>query len=219
MTRTGFYEQDSIRPGGLALVIALHAAAFAGLVLVRTDIIRADPGSTAIFDVRVPAEPEPEPEPRPQPDQRQAPSVIDTVRPIVDTTVTRPTVTDPPLPPLPPMPRVSDQVQLADAAPDLPPPPPVRVEAQFDPRYASELLPPYPASEESAQREGVVRVRVTVGADGRVKAIRKVSATSDAFWRATERHALARWRFRPATVDGRPVESNKVMSVHFRIEA
>ena len=219
MTATGFFDQKQIRPGGLALVIALHAAAFAGLVLIKTDIARVDFGSTDVFDVLAPRDPEPEPEPQPQPDQARAPSVIDTVDPIVDTTLTRPTVPDPPLPPLPPTPRVEERVQLADAAPELPPPPSVRVEAQFDPRYASQLLPPYPPAEESAQRDGVVRVRVTVGADGRVKAISKVSATSDAFWRATERHALTRWRFRPATLDGRPVESTKVMSVFFRIEA
>jgi protein TonB len=62
-------------------------------------------------------------------------------------------------------------------------------------------------------------VRVTIGADGRVKAVQMVSATSDAFWRATQQHALARWRFRPATLDGRPVESTKLMNVYFRIEA
>jgi protein TonB len=63
-----------------------------------------------------------------------------------------------------------------------------------------------------------VRVRVTIGADGRVKAAEKVSATSDAFWRNTERQALTRWRFRPATVDGRPIESSKVLNVKFQLD-
>jgi protein TonB len=44
-----------------------------------------------------------------------------------------------------------------------------------------------------------------------------VSATSDAFWQATQRHALSRWRFKPATVDGRPVESSKVLSIRFQL--
>ena len=34
----------------------------------------------------------------------------------------------------------------------------------------------------------------------------------------TEQQALSHWRFRPATVDGRPVEDSKVMSLVFRIE-
>jgi protein TonB len=98
----------------------------------------------------------------------------------------------------------------------VPEPDPVRVEAQMDRR--SELQPPYPASEERAEREGSVTVRLTIGPDGRVKAAEKVRATSDAFFTATQRHALRSWRFKPATVDGKPVESVKVMTVHFRLE-
>ena len=46
----------------------------------------------------------------------------------------------------------------------------------------------------------------------------RLSATSDAFWRATEQQALNRWRFRPATLGGRPVQGVKVMIVNFRIQ-
>jgi protein TonB len=52
-----------------------------------------------------------------------------------------------------------------------------------------------------------------------VKAVEKIAATSEAFWRATERHALRHWRFRPATLDGRPVESRQKVTVHFRMDA
>jgi protein TonB len=80
-----------------------------------------------------------------------------------------------------------------------------------------ELLPPYPAAEERAEREGTVVVRLVIGADGRVEAVEKISAASEAFWRATERHALRAWRFSPATVDGRPVESTQTMTVKFEL--
>jgi len=60
-----------------------------------------------------------------------------------------------------------------------------------------------------------VVVRVLVGTDGRVKAIERVSATSDAFFAATRRQALSQWRFRPATRDGVGVESWYRMSVTF----
>ncbi|MEA3013527.1 MAG: periplasmic protein TonB [Sphingomonadales bacterium] len=95
---------------------------------------------------------------------------------------------------------------------------PVRREAQVDPRYANALQPPYPPSEQRAQRGGTVRVRVTVAPDGRVTAVQQLEATNAAFGRATERQALSRWRFRPATLDGRPVQGSIVMTVHFRIE-
>jgi protein TonB len=83
----------------------------------------------------------------------------------------------------------------------------------------SQLQPPYPASEERMEREGKVSIRVTIGPDGRVKAAEKVSATSDAFFHETERHALRAWRFKPATVDGKPVESRQVLTVLFRLDS
>jgi protein TonB len=64
-----------------------------------------------------------------------------------------------------------------------------------------------------------VTIRVLIGTDGRVKAVEKVRTASDAFFRATESQALRHWRFKPATLDGKPVESSKVMTVHFRLLA
>ena len=216
MTATGFYEQKTVRPGGMALVIALHAAAFAGLVLIKTDVIREELRPTQLVDYYFPPEPQPEPPPQPQPEPRQQ-SVLDAPTPIVPVRQpTGPVVTERPVPPQPPYVPPAHETVIADMTPDLPRVP-VRVEAQLDPRHAGELQPPYPPSEEARQNDGTVRVRVTIGADGRVKAIARLSATSDAFWRATERYALAHWRFRPATEDGRPVESTKVMNVIFRI--
>ena len=214
MQATGFYEQKSIRPGGLALVIALHAAAFAGLILVKTDIVRAlDPGTDVILIPTSP--PPPVDEPPPQRQQAQQPTVLTAPPTIVQTRPQGPAVTEDPPPQLPPVGNVGPTV-IADASPDLPRIP-VRLEAQLDSR--SQLQPPYPPSMEAREIEGTVRIRVTIGTDGRVKAIERLSATNDAFWAATERHVRARWRFRPATEDGRPIESTKVMNLIFRIEA
>jgi periplasmic protein TonB len=63
-----------------------------------------------------------------------------------------------------------------------------------------------------------VVVRVLIGVDGRVKQVERVSADSDGFFEATQRQALARWRFKPATRGGVPVESWKQMNVHFVME-
>jgi len=92
--------------------------------------------------------------------------------------------------------------------------PPVRVEARM---RTADLQPPYPPSEEKMEREGKVSIRVVIGMDGRVKSAEKVSATNEAFYTATERHALRAWRFSPATVDGKPVESTKVITVNFQL--
>ena len=215
---TGFLEPRKLSPTGLALVIAMHAAALGALAFLKGPEILDRIKPTIIFDVPAPVpEPEPQPDPpRDQPQTRQQPTRIETVPPIVDTPIAGPTVPDPPLPPLPPIGEVGPETLPPTRL--EPPPAPIRIAAVIDPRYSGDLQPPYPPSEERAQRGGRVRVRVTIGADGRVRAIERLSATSEAFWLATERHALARWRFRPATLDGRPVESSKTMNVYFRIE-
>jgi periplasmic protein TonB len=112
----------------------------------------------------------------------------------------------PPFPPLPPGPGVG--------ASD-PPPLPVRIGASVDPRYAAALQPAYPPGLARAEIEGKVTVRVLVGADGRVKAVEPVRFDEEDFLAATRRQALARWRFKPATLDGVPVESWKEMTVRF----
>ena len=217
MTEGGFFDRKTGSPTGLVLVVAVHTAALGALALIKGPEIQRrifDPIVTTF--IPAPQDPPPVPEPQVEPEQRTMPIAVP---PVVDTPLQRretayvdlprvPTFDPAPPPPLPP----------ARAEPQPPPREPVRIAAQIDPRFANALQPPYPGSEQRAQRGGSVRVRVTIGADGRVKAIERLSATSDAFWEATERHALARWRFRPATEDGRPVESVKVMTLVFRIE-
>jgi periplasmic protein TonB len=124
---------------------------------------------------------------------------------------TLPDRTRPPPSPPPPGP-------LTSPPPSPPPPPQVRRAAEFDPRYANQRQPPYPPSELRAEREGRVVVRVTIAPSGEVSSVVQLMATSDAFWRATERQALNHWRFRPATVDGHPVEDTQVVSVRFQLD-
>jgi protein TonB len=100
--------------------------------------------------------------------------------------------------------------------PPTPPPPPFRA-AESDPRFMKDFQPAYPSIEQRAANEGTVAVRVLIGTDGRVKDVQKISATSDAFFEATRRQALSRWRFRPATRGGVPEESWKTMRVRFQM--
>jgi protein TonB len=214
MSDGGFYERRKVSPTSLTIVILLHGAALTALALSKMDVpIMPDFEPLIVEDVYIPPEPEPMPEPQNQPKQ-QPRTQIDYVKPLV-----------PPLPnndkvvvlkPLPDVPIFDPGPSGADVKPaDPPKPAPVRVEAQMS--RASELQPPYPASEERAGNEGRVAIRVRIGANGRVIATEKVSATSDAFYQATERHALRAWRFKPATLDGKPVESSKVITVTFRL--
>ncbi|WP_066549878.1 MULTISPECIES: energy transducer TonB [unclassified Sphingomonas] len=98
-------------------------------------------------------------------------------------------------------------------------PAPVFVDARVDPRYADAFQPIYPSRERFAENEGRVTVRVLIGTDGRVKAVERSFATSDAFFDATRDRALRYWRFRPATRDGVAVEAWREMTVRFQLES
>lgn len=223
MPEGGFLAEKPRSPGGLVIVIAAHAAVITALALSKMEV-PAFPGYGPIKVEHIPLKPDPEPiEPEPTLEKQPAtPTVIDRVPPKVPLRRSDNPVILEPAPPVPipydnspPGPLVQPQPTPMPRPAPPPPVPPVRAEAQIDAR--SQLQPPYPASEERAGNEGSVTVRVQIGTDGRVKGVSKVSATSDAFWRATERHALRNWRFRPATLDGKPVESTKTMTVHFQL--
>lgn len=214
MSSGGFFEQKRASPTGFALVVLGHAALLGAVILAKGPQFLIDgPVRTKIEYIPLPPVP---PETRPV-ERRQDPVPTQVALSRPDPIVLTPQRTD-----------LGVQTGSIDPGPiriipePLPPrqpdpAPPVRIEAQLDPRFASALQPQYPASEQRAQNSGTVRIRVTIGTDGRVRAVARVAATSDAFFAAAERQALTRWRFRPATLDGRPVESTKVMTVHFRI--
>lgn len=217
MADGGFFEtRRRISPTGLTIVILLHGAAITALALSKMEVIGPTViPPTTIYDVFDPPEPEPIPDPPKQPEVKPK-SQVDYVKPIV-----------------PPLPRQSDpvvvqprdNVVIFDPRPigrDEPAPvPPKPIPAPPAPTPAKmrsgDLQPPYPPALEASQTEGKVAVRITIGADGRVKAVEKVSATHDAFFRATERHARRAWRFTPATRDGKPVESRQVITVDFQL--
>ena len=85
------------------------------------------------------------------------------------------------------------------------------------PSAAREFQPPYPPQLLRTGVEGKAVVRVLVGTDGRVKQVAVISADDPLFADATERQALRRWRFKPATRDGVAVESWKQLTVRFEI--
>ena len=137
------------------------------------------------------------------------------IAPPVDTGFTVPSL--PPQPPAGPL--AGADVGPRVVADPLPPPPlPALIEPSFDPRYRGDIQPVYPAAERRAEHEGRVTIRVLVGVDGRVRQVERVNATNDAFWQATRERALAKWRFRPATRGGVPVEAWRTLSLTFVLE-
>ena len=213
-----YTRPEGIKPGSLSIAVALNAAMLAALLFSSPTVRKALPYKP--FEAtNIPVDPPPEPiPPTPQPKLQQptraTPERVDT------SSVTSPAAssdfTFPPFPP-PPLPQTGE-ISGTPAQAD-PPAPPVFVGATADPRFARDFQPDYPAGERRAENEGKVVLRVLIGADGRVRQLERVSAASEAFWRATERQALTRWRFRPATRDGVAVETWQTMTVRFELTA
>lgn len=222
MAEAGFLEQKRIRPGAVTVVALMHGAALAALLLAKPEFIRETFTSTEVTQIEIKEPPPPEPQPQREPVRQQRTTWTPTPNPPMPV----PTPLPAPDQPLVPVPDLGSRAGSEDVGglPNLPAadpprpepaPAPVRIDATM---ISGDLQPPYPASEQRAEREGSVVIRVTIGSNGRVIATEKVRATSDAFYETTERHARARWRFRPATVDGRPVEARKTLTVHFRLD-
>ena len=96
-------------------------------------------------------------------------------------------------------------------------PDPVFIGAQKDPKYAGRFQPIYPGTLLRQEVEGKVRLSFLIGADGRVKSVKILSASHPRFAAAAEKQALKKWRFIPATRDGQPVEQWQTITVSFNI--
>jgi protein TonB len=206
----GYLDRNvsSTSPRRLAIVIALHGAAITALMLAPPEYVPKPtwlPTSMINIDERVPPPPEVIPEPaKPQPREES----VTKVPPLVNagTTDPGPQLTQRP---------ADNRTPTEPLLPLIPTP--VTVEASFV--KGVEMQPEYPISLARQSIEGVVTVRVLIGADGRVKAVEQVSATDPDFFKATERHAKRSWRFKPATRDGVPIESWRQLTVRFKMDA
>jgi protein TonB len=213
------YAKTGIKPGSLSVAIGLNGAILAALIFSAPEIIKIPDGRIKIWDVAPDVEPPP-------------PVPVDPVKPEVDTKVIQPTPQDRIVAPDPVVltgATTTDFATKTTIDPIAPPGTggmgtiiepvhiPTLTGATRDSRYANAFQPTYPAAERRAGNEGRVVVRVLIGTDGRVKQVEKVSAASDAFFEVTERQALNKWRFKPATRDGVPQESWQILSVSFRL--
>lgn len=202
----GFLDRNvTTSPSRLAIVLALHGAAIAALMLAKSEYIPLPPlGSIELIPIEAH---EPPPPNMPEPAKQQPPN--DTVKstpPLVTSTASQ-TDTITPYPPEKP----------TYVEPTLPPPAmPVLTEATMV--RGAEVQPPYPTSLARQEIEGVVIVRVLIGTDGRVKDVQMVSATEPEFFEATARQARRYWKFKPATRDGVAIESWRQMTVRFKLE-
>lgn len=209
-----------VQPGSLAVALAINAAVLGAVLLAPPEIFKPKP-PTVLTGINIPLPPPPPPNDPVQP-KAQADPTPDPKPVIIDPIVT--TRNDPVIAltgttaiPSGPV-GEGNGANGGGVAIDPPAPPPVFVDPEIDRRFADGFQPQYPPRERQLERDGSVVLRVLVGIDGRVKQVERQSATSDDFFNETRRTALAKWRFRPATRNGEPIERWKTMRVTFRLD-
>ena len=215
MQADGFLARRERHPFGMTMALAINGAALTALMLAKGPAIPLPPKIIQLIPIAAPEPPPPEPTP-PPPMPREpvrTPDQVTAVKPIVPADPGPAEFVLPKQPPVTPGGGATPGLEIK-------PPPlplPVLTDAYPAPGYADDFQPPYPPGKQRLGEEGRAVVRVLVGTDGRVKKVERVSGTDEAFLLATERQALRRWRFRPATRDGVPIESWKTMTVRFEM--
>lgn len=220
MTADGFLAQKPRHPLAMTAAIAINAAAVTALMLAKTGVVKLPPDIFIAYPVPMPSPP-PEHVDQPKPKQH-VPETRPTFQPMP--IESHPITDEPAIASIRGSvfnegyyPRIDPGPKIEPKQPD--PPIPVLSDAAPDARYVGDFQPPYPPQLLRTGVEGKAVVRVLIGTDGRVKQVAIVSADDPLFADASERQALRRWRFKPATRDGVPVESWRQMTVRFEIRA
>jgi protein TonB len=215
LPRNSYGSGTDRHPVAALLAVGLPAALLVAVALSPMIVEMApksQPMTGTLVELDQPIDPPPKPESKKEATPKTA-STTETVNPIFPTTATDNVADTGPKTFDPVIPDLGDiYVPPAD-----PPAPPKLVIAELDPRFAGAFQPDYPASEQRRELEGIAKVRVLIGTDGRVKAVELVDTDSPGFFEETKRRALAKWRFKPATRGGVAEESWKVMTVRFQI--
>jgi periplasmic protein TonB len=200
----------------LGIVAVLHAflgyAFITGLALKAVKAIVNPLESVNIEEEKPPPEEPPPPPPKDIeiPPYVPPPEVSIDIPPAPNAPTVQNTIPDP-------VPRPFVQQAPVQEAPPPPPAGPTQ-QAQFDARSTAVSDEDYPAAALRAEEEGVTKVRVTIGLNGRVSACEVV--TSSGFPRLDEKTckiAQTRWRSKPALRDGTPIESTVVKAIRWQI--
>ncbi len=199
----------AVNRSGLALVVALHAIVFWGLLQMK---LIALPAPLAVLSVSLlaPAEviqPKPEivpprpkpverrPTPLPQPTQLAAP--VDAPAPI--------TATVPPAPTL-------------AAAPATAAPAPVVTQPRFDADYLDNPKPSYPAISRRLAEQGRVVLRVHVEADGRAAEVQLHASSGSSRLDQSALDTVRRWKFVPARLGQTPTAAWVLVPIAFTLK-
>jgi protein TonB len=204
-------------PRALAVILAGHAALIAAVMTAKMDLPqRLIPTITTVQLIDSPKQPPENPPPPPPPPNAGPRAAID--QPTVILPVPQPD--QPRVDPVPspmPFPDPGPLVGPGSYRPPAPSARPVVVEPRFV-TPASDVKPPYPQSKLRAEEEAVLRLKLVIDPRGRVTSVEPVGSADPVFLAAARRHVIARWRYAPATQDGRAVASTTVVTLRFQLD-
>lgn len=158
-----------------------------------------------------PQEPEPVREPPPEPIPEPPPRHEEVVR-IVEQPVPTPA-------PAPPTPEIEVEIPAPPPPPPAPEPTgPIRVGGDVKaPIKVTAPDPEYTEAARAAKVQGVVIVEAIIDKQGRVTSTRIVKDQPMGLGASAER-AIRSWRFKPATLNGKPVEVYYNLTVNFQLD-
>ena len=204
------FHPDAVRIVALSASIALNVAALIAVIrpmapeLVQTVKRAAEPIIVTWIN--------------PPPEVKPAPA-IDIPPPPVHRTMARPVPTPSPTP----SPAVIDEPSAnavpVTAAPATPATPAEAAPVEATLAYMQAPAPAYPSAARRMHMQGTVVLRVLVDVDGKPLQVVVESSSGHAeLDRAAQNQVLSKWRFQPATAQGRPTQAWARIPVTFNLQ-
>jgi protein TonB len=213
---SGFADQRR-HPRALLLIVGVHAVLIGAVMTARMAVpVIEDHGPIVVDPIPIPPDPPPNPEP-PKAEPQQAPRADPYVPPreVPLPTPTGPAIDTAPIP-------VPDPGPVIGTNPGpVPIPKPMPAVVRTGPRFMTPdwaLRPPYPDDKRRLEEEATLKLRLAIDERGRVVAVEPVGKADRSFFEAARKHLIAKWRYKPATEDGRPVPSSTVITLRFELE-
>jgi protein TonB len=202
-------------PNAMLIVISAHVALVAAVMSVKMDFPQRIKEPPTIIDLLPdPIPPQPIKLPT-SPQPRHVTRVIDNPRTNVPLPPITGPIVDPGLPGLDPR-RVTGAGTNIITAIQRPVVTPMYHDARLLTPPA-ELKPPYPPSKLLSEEEAVLTLRLVIDERGRVVSVDPVGRADSAFLEAARRYMIARWRYQPATDDGRAISSSLTVTLRFEL--
>lgn len=217
--------------GVLLIVATLHAAGIARLLIAKP--LESMPEAAPVFQVSLLKLPPPPLPPLPtRPADVPPPAAVDADKPRVRQTRPVPILVDTPTTnPVPPDTQVKqyeigDELLPGDPGPPMPPdaeplyaePAPVEETPVFWNLKLIDMKPPvYPPRCLRMGIEGLVKVRVLVGENGRAQEVTIGKSSGETALDNAAMDAVRDWRFEPARRDGVPVRAWAIVPVEFKL--